>query len=209
MSAHTSVLGTFEPGDGWLFSASVGWKYLLLLGLALPPIFIFSWWATLAALVLVLAALLSSGLALRKVLSFGGYIWFFLALLTVYQLVGFRLEAAFVTPGNMLLAVLAARMLTLTTSTADLLDALTRGLRALRYLRINPDAVALMVALMLRSIPFLAGSIADARAAARARGRERNLALLLTPAVVGAVAYAQRTGEALHARGLPEGSDDG
>ena len=50
----------------------------------------------------------------------------------------------------------------------------------------------------------LAGSLEDARAAARARGKERNLALLLTPAVVNAVAYAQRTGEALHAWGLPE-----
>lgn len=204
MSAHTSILGVFEPGDGWLFRTSVGMKYLLLLALALPPIFLFNWLATLTALVLVLAVLLSSGLRLRKVFSFGSYVWFFLALLTLYQLIGFRLEAAFVTPGNMLLAILAARMLTLTTSTADLLDALTRGLQVLKYVRINPDAVALMVALMLRSIPFLAGSIEDARAAARARGKERNLALLLTPAVVNAVAYAQRTGEALHARGLPE-----
>ncbi|MDO5677471.1 MAG: CbiQ family ECF transporter T component [Propionibacteriaceae bacterium] len=204
MSAHTSILGVFEPGDGWLFKSSVGVKYLLLLALAVPPIFIFSWWATLAALILVLAALLSSGLGLRKIFSFGGYIWFFLGLLFVYQILGARLEPAFVTPGNMLLAILAARMLTLTTSTADLLDALTRGLQVLKYLRINPDAVALMVALMLRSIPFLAGSIEDARAAARARGKERNLALLLTPAVVNAVAYAQRTGEALHARGLPD-----
>ncbi|MCG6566208.1 CbiQ family ECF transporter T component [Tessaracoccus sp. ZS01] len=204
MNAHTSVLGIFEPGDGWLFRARVGTKYLLLLALAVPPIFIFQWWATAAGVVLVLAALLTAGLGLRKIFGFGWYIWFFLALLAAYQLVGLRWEPAFVTPGNMLLGVLAARMLTLTTSTADLLDALTRGLGVLRYVRINPDAVALMVALMLRSIPFLAGSIEDARAAARARGKERNLALLLTPAVVNAVSFAQRTGEALHARGLPE-----
>lgn len=206
MSAHTSILGVFEPGEGWLFRVPVGAKYALLLALAVPPIFLFTWWATLLGLVLVLAALLTSGLAPRRIFGFGAYIWVFLALLLAYQLLGGRLEAAFVTPGNMLLAVLAARMLTLTTSTADLLDALSRGLRPLRHLRINPEAVALMVALMIRSIPFLAGAIADARSAARARGRERNLALLLTPAVVNAVGYAQRTGEALHARGLP---DDG
>ena len=87
--------------------------------------------------------------------------------------------------------------------TPVLLDALTTGLRPLRLVRLNPDAAALAVALMIRSIPFLAGSVADARDAARARGVDRNPALLLTPAVVGAVAYAQRTGEALHARGLP------
>lgn len=204
MSAHTSVLGIFEPGAGWLFRSPVGLKYLILLVLALPPIFLFHWAATLAALILVLAALLTSGLGLRRSFGFGAYVWVFLALLALYQVIGAGPEAAFVTAGNMLAAVLAARMLTLTTSTADLLDALTRGLGVLRHVRINPGAVALMVALMLRSIPFLAGSIADARAAARARGRERNLTLLLTPAVVNAVAYAQRTGEALHARGLPE-----
>nr|WP_255436307.1 CbiQ family ECF transporter T component [Tessaracoccus sp. MC1756] len=182
----------------------VGAKYLILLALAVPPIFIFQWWATLAGLVLVLVILLTSALGLRRIFAFGWYIWFFLGLLAMYQVIGLRWEAAFVTAGNMLLAVLAARMLTLTTSTADLLDALSRGLRVLRHVRINPDAVALMVALMVRSIPFLAGSIEDARAAARARGKERNLALLLTPAVVNAVSYAQRTGEALQARGLPE-----
>lgn len=204
--AHTSILGVFEPGDGWLFKLPVGAKYVLLLTLAVPPIFLFRWWATLVPLILVLAALLTSGVGLRRIFTFGYYIWFFLGLLALYQLIGQRWEAAFVTAGNMLLAVLAARMLTLTTSTADLLDALSRGLRVLRHVGINPDAVALMVALMLRSIPFLAGSISDARSAARARGQERNLARLLTPAVVGAVAYAQRTGEALHARGLPEDS---
>lgn len=204
MSAHTSVLGLFEPGDGWLFRLPVGAKYLILLALAVPPIFLFTWWATLAGLLLTVVLLATSGVGVRRTFSFGRYIWFFVALLALYQLIGLRWEAAFVTPGNLLLAVLAARMLTLTTSTADLLDALTRGLRVLRHVRINPDAIALMVALMLRSIPFLAGSIEDARSAARARGRERNLALLLTPAVVGAVSYAQRTGEALHARGLPE-----
>ena len=66
------------------------------------------------------------------------------------------------------------------------------------------DRVHLTIALMIRSIPFLAGAVQDARDAARARGKDRNPALLLTPAVVGAVAYAERTGEALHARGLPE-----
>jgi biotin transport system permease protein len=118
--------------------------------------------------------------------------------------VSLRPEQAVVVPGNLLAAVLAARMLTLTTSTPDLMDALARGLAPLRWVRVNPQAVTLTIALMIRSIPFLAGAVQDARDAARARGKDRNPALLLTPAVVGAVAYAERTGEALHARGLPE-----
>ncbi|MEZ5086098.1 MAG: energy-coupling factor transporter transmembrane component T [Tessaracoccus sp.] len=91
----------------------------------------------------------------------------------------------------------------LTTSTPDLMDALARALAPLRVVGVNPRAVTLTIALMIRSIPFLAGAVQDARDAASARGLTRNPAVLLTPAVVGAVAYAQRTGEALEARGLP------
>ncbi len=203
-AAHTSLLGLYQPGDGWLFRLAVGRKYLLVLLIAVPPVIILNWWATALALALTLGALATSGVRLRRALDFGLYLWILLGLLAAYQLIATRLEAAFVTPGNALVAILAARMLTLTTSTADLLDALTRALQPLRYLRINPDSVSLLVALMLRSVPFLAGSVEDARLAARARGLERRLPVLLTPAIIGAVAYAQRTGEALQARGLPE-----
>ncbi|QXT61990.1 CbiQ family ECF transporter T component [Tessaracoccus palaemonis] len=203
MSAHTSLLGLYEPGDGWLFRLPVGWKYVLMLAVALVPMALWTWQATAAALVVAVASMLTSGIAWRRIFALGGYLWVLLGTLAAYQLISTRLVLAFVSPGTVLAAVLAARMLTLTTSTPVLLDALTTGLRPLRLVRLNPDAAALAVALMIRSIPFLAGSVADARDAARARGVDRNPALLLTPAVVGAVAYAQRTGEALHARGLP------
>ncbi|SHJ69566.1 biotin transport system permease protein [Tessaracoccus bendigoensis DSM 12906] len=203
MNARTTLFGTFEPGDGWLFRMPVGWKYALMLGIALPPLFIWEWWATLAALVLAVGALLSSGIGARRALALGWYLWALLAAMALYQAASTLFEAAFVSPGNVLAAVLASRMLTLTTSTPDLMDALSTALRPIRLVGGNPDSVSLVIALMLRSIPYLAGSLQDARDAARARGSERNPVLLLSPAVVGSVAYAQRTGEALHARGLP------
>ncbi len=204
MNAHTSLLGVYEPGDGWLFRLPIGAKYLLMLAVAVVPIVVGSWWATLLAIVVVTVLLLTSAIPPRRVFGIGLYLWVLLAVLAVYQLVSLRPEQAVVVPGNLLAAVLAARMLTLTTSTPDLMDALARALAPLRRVRVNPQAVTLTIALMIRSIPFLAGAVQDARDAARARGKDRNPALLLTPAVVGAVAYAERTGEALHARGLPE-----
>ena len=47
----------------------------------------------------------------------------------------------------------------------------------------------------------------EARDAARCRGLGGNPARLLTPVVLGAVAYAERTAEALQARGLGERPD--
>ena len=188
MNVHSSLLGLYEPGPGWLFRLPVGWKYLLVAVLTLPPIILGLWWLTAATIVAVLAILWSSGIGPIRALRIGWPLWVMLAAVLVYQAVSLNPTGAVVQPGNILLAVLAARILTLTTSTPVLMDALARALGPLRRLRLDPNQVALAIALMIRSIPDLLGSIP---------------AHLLTPVMLGAVAYAQRTGEALHARGLP------
>lgn len=204
MNVRTSLLGIYEPGDGWLFRLPVGWKYLLMLVVAVSPFVLWAWWATAASIIAAVLMMLTSGIRLRRILAIGTYLWVLMAVMAAYQLISALPVMAFVSPGSLLAAVLASRMLTLTTSTPALLDALAVGLGPLRWVRVNPEAVALTVALMMRSIPYLAGSVQEVRDAARARGHNRNPVLLLTPAVVSAVAYAQRTGEALHARGLPD-----
>ncbi len=203
-SSHPGVLGLHVPGDGWLFRSPVGVKYLLLLALVVPVLFFVAWSATLTALVAVLLLLATSGIPPTRALRLGWMMWLILGMLALFHLVTLDPVAAFVRPGNILVAILAARMLTLTTSTPDLLDALVWVLRPLRPLGVNPDQVALAVALMIRSIPYLLGSVDDARMAARARGLERNPARLLTPVMINAVAYAERSGEALVARGIGE-----
>ena len=203
MNAHASLLGLYEPGEGWLFRLGTGTKYLLFLAVSIPPLAAGSWWVTTLALAVVLVLLWTSGVTPLRALRIGWVLWILLIVMAAYHLISLNPAAAVVQSGNILVAVLAARMLTLTTSTPVLMDALARGLAPLRWVRIDPQQVALAVALMIRSVPYLIGSIEDARDAARARGRDRNPALLLTPVVVGAVAYAERTGEALHARGLP------
>lgn len=204
MSSHPGVLGIHVPGNGWLFRSPVGVKYLLLLALVIPVLFFVAWPATLAALAAVLLVLATSGISPTQALRVGWMMWLILGMLALFHLVTLDPIAAFVRPGNILVAILAARMLTLTTSTPDLLDAMVWVLRPLRPLGINPDQVALAVALMIRSIPYLLGSVDDARMAARARGLERNPARLLTPVMINAVAYAERSGEALVARGIGE-----
>ncbi len=204
MNPHAGVLGFHEPGDGWLFRIPVGVKYALLLGLVVPVLAFASWPVTLAALVVVLLLHRTSGIVLSRALRLGWMMWSILVALALFHLLTLAPQAAFVRPGNLLVAILAARMLTLTTGTPELLDAMVWVLRPLRPLGVNPDQVALAVALMIRSIPYLMGSVDDARMAARARGLERNPARLLTPVVIGAVAYAERSGEALMARGIGE-----
>lgn len=204
MNAHASLLGIHQPGDGWLFRLGVGWKYLLVLALTAPPVLASTWWATIAALGAVVVVASTSGIGPQRLLRLGWALWALLAVLAGFHLVTLHPAAAVTRPGTILVAVLAARLLTLTTSTPDLMHALATALGPLRWIRLDPDRAALAVALMVRSVPYLIGSVDDARDAARARGLGPNPVRLVTPVMLGAVGYAERTAEALQARGLGE-----
>lgn len=103
--------------------------------------------------------------------------------------------------------VLLAGLVTVTTPTDRMLDAVAGVVRPLRRLpglraHLHPDRVALTFTLALRSVDVLWDCAAQARDAARARGRGRDVRALVTPTVVRAVAHARATGDALAARGL-------
>ncbi len=84
-----------------------------------------------------------------------------------------------------------------------MLDAIIRGLGPFRRIGVNPERVALAFSLMIRADPRRSLEIAhETRAAAKARGLERNPRALLTPMVIRTVAHAYETGAALHARGI-------
>jgi len=103
--------------------------------------------------------------------------------------------------------VLLAGLVTVTTPTDRMLDTvagLVRPLRLVPALRrhLHPERVALTFTLALRSVDVLWDVASQARDAARARGRGRDVRALVTPTVVRAVAHARNTGDALAARGL-------
>jgi biotin transport system permease protein len=130
-----------------------------------------------------------------------------LGLLAAYQVFTGNPEAAFVLPGNIAVCVLAARLLTATTPGQELLDGLVHLVRPLQRVGADPERFALALAIMVRSIPYLVGSLSDLRDAAKARGLQRSPRAVVIPVVVNAVAYAHATGQALAARGLGEHED--
>jgi biotin transport system permease protein len=103
-------------------------------------------------------------------------------------------------------AYLAAGVLTATTPVTDLLDGVVRAARPLRRV-VDPEVVALTLGVVMRSVPWVAGSFSAVRAAALARGLERSPRAVVVPTVLHVVAYARSTGEALAARGLTDPDD--
>lgn len=199
-----NLFGLYVPGDSWLHRLSTGWKYLLLLVLTIPLLALAQAPFSLAAVVLAAVLLLTAGLHPSQALRLPFGFWLVAAMLAVYQLVTAGVEPAVVVVANLVTAVYASRVLTLTTPGTVLIDALVSGLGWLRWFKVDPELVGLAIAVMLRSVPVLLDSFTQVRQAAQARGRERNLFAQVTPVVVRAVGHAQATGAALAARGLAE-----
>lgn len=110
-------------------------------------------------------------------------------------------EVAVVNTSRVVILMLLAALLTLTTPVGALLDTLHRVLRPLRPLGVNPDAVALTLLLALTLVPFVADVIVQVRMAHAARGVRMGRHALL-PVVVRVLRHADDVGDALSARGL-------
>ena len=199
-----NLFGLYVPGGTWLHRLGVGWKYLFLLALTVPVLLLALPWPSLAALVVSGLLLASTRVGARLAFALPWALWILLAVLAGYQLAIGRPDLAVVVAANLITAIYASRLLTLTTPGPVLIDAFVAALRPFRRLGVNPERVGLAIAIMVRSVPMLLDTVAQVRQAARARGRDRNLFALVTPVVVRAVGQAQATGAALAARGLGE-----
>jgi biotin transport system permease protein len=207
LSGHGFLLANYVPGTSVIHRAPLWLKFLLVLGCGMASFLVADWEVAAAALALMCAMFLLSGAgfarlvrAVRPVLpvllAIGLFQWWQLGGPTAARIVL-----------NVLVCVVAASILTATTPVQALLDGVASLARPFRRLGADPERFALTIAIMLRSIPFIAGAYADVRDSARARGLERNPRALVLPVFITTVAFARQTGEALAARGLGEAED--
>jgi len=96
--------------------------------------------------------------------------------------------------------LLAARLLSATTTATELLDATTTALRPFERLGINAEAVALAFSLAFRFIPLLAEAVEEIRDAQRARGLDRSPIALLSPLLARVMAIGDAVADAIDAR---------
>jgi biotin transport system permease protein len=198
------VIGVYRPGTSWLHRAPPASKLLALAALAGVLVSLRSPRAVLAGAVVVVLVVATSGLGTGAAFSQVWPLRWVVVVLVPFQWWAAGWRAAVVVVGTMLLTVAAAGLVTLTTRVADMLDALTVLLRPLRHAGVDADRIALVLALAIRAVPVLAGIASEVGDARRARGLERSPRALLVPLVVRTVRHADRTGEALAARGVDD-----
>ena len=124
MRPTDALLGSYRPGTSPWHRVGVGWKYVAVLVLTLPALFVQEPWVTASALALTVGCLLLTGLPARVTLALSWGLLVLLAVLAAFQVLIGQPALAFVVPGNVLLAVLAARLIIVTTRPAVLIDAL-------------------------------------------------------------------------------------
>ena len=198
------LLGAHLPGDSPVHRAPAGLKLgllgagLLLLALLPGPV------PVLLAAVVVLGLAALARIGPRPLAAQVRPLLWLLVPLTALQLWLSGPARALAVAGGLVVAVAAAGLVTLTTRTDELLDALVTGLRPLRRAGVDPERVALVLALAVRSVPVLVGIAGEVQQARAARGAERSVRAFAVPFVIRSLRHADRLGEALEARGVDD-----
>ena len=207
MRGHGFLLANYVPGTSFLHRAPLAVKFLLVVTSGLASFVIVDWRLSAAVLAALCGLFLAAGAGVKRL--WGAVRPLVPVLLVVGIFQGWQLGAP---TGarivlNILVCIVAASLLTATTPIQRLLDGVVRAARPFTRFGADPERFALTIGIMLRSIPFIAGTFADVRDSAKARGLERNPRALVLPVLITSVAYARQTGEALAARGLGEAED--
>ncbi len=196
--------GAFRPGASLLHRARPGAKLAGLTVLTTVVVVLRSPQAVAVAAVVVVALYGLARWSPLVVLEQVRPLWWLVLLLVPFQLLTAGWRAAVVVVGTLVVAVAAACLVTLTTRVSDLLDTLVTLLRPLRLVGVDPERAGLALALAVRAVPVVGALAHEVRDARRARGLERSVRALAVPLVVRSVRHAQRTGEALVARGVDD-----
>lgn len=201
MSRRQGLFQTHVPGTSPVHRAPFPLKFLFVLMVAATTFLVADWTQSVVVLAVVLLVHVVSGVGWRPLARSLRPLLPLLVVLAAFQWWSRDLAYAARVVLGILASFMAAGIVTATTPMERILDAVVVGARPLRRW-VDPETVGLTVAVMLRSIPWIAGAFGDVREAARARGLERSPRALLLPVVVHTVAYARATGDALVARGL-------
>lgn len=198
------MIGLYHPGESPLHRAGAGAKLVTLLVGTTALVVVRSPAAVGVAALAVLAAMIVAAVPVALAWQQLRPLRWFVLVLVPFQWWSGGWRSVVVVVGTLVVTVLAAAVVTLTTRVTAMVDAIERAAGPLRRMGVDPERIALVLALTIRAVPVLAAHLGEVRDARRARGLERSPRALLVPLVVRTVRHADRLGEALVARGIDD-----
>ena len=199
-----SVIAEYSPGTSLVHRAPGGVKLAMLAAIGVVLVVLRGWWPPLAALAAVICCYALARLPAHTVLSQMRQLLWVVLILGVAQLILSGWQAATAVVGTLLTLVLAAGLVSLTTTMTELTDILLRLLHPLHRIGVPTERLALLISLSVRSVSVIAALAAEVRDAQRARGLQASPRAFAVPLLVRSLRHAQALGEALLARGLDD-----
>ncbi len=198
-----TTLTTYHPANSWLHRARPGVK-LLALVLAVTGILLSGTVALVVAELVVTAALYPLARVPSRLLwTHARPLLPFLVLIIGYQSFAAGWRTAVVVGGQLLVAVLLASLVTVTTRVSDMLALFERLARPLERVGVSARRIALVLALTIRCVPMVAAAWTASTDAYRARGLRRGGAWrVAVPVIVRLLRAADALGDAITARGI-------
>lgn len=196
------MAGLYQPGSTVLHRLPIGAKVLGLAVLSLAIVLVRDVRSAPVFLTVTLLLALVARVPMRSLWRAARGVLLIAVVAGAFQWWWYGAPKAVETFVDLISLALAALSLTATTTVNEMVDALARWARPLRYVGVAPDRVALTVALTIGALPDTIAIARETRDAARARGVDRNPRAYLSPFVIRVVARAHESGDALHARGI-------
>lgn len=202
------MIAGYMEGTGPLHALPAGAKLIGLAALSILILPVTSPLLLAALLVPVLAAYAALGRpGLARLRRWTALVPLLAMLAVVQALVASPGDAALIVL-RIVLMVLLADLVTLSTRLQDMLDAIGTALSPLRGLGVDTRKLALAVALVLRFVPVLLANWQARAEAWRARSPRRPRLVLVGVFFVGALKMADQVAEALDARGFAARADE-
>ncbi len=199
-----TALATFVERNSPVHRLPAGAKLAALVAAAALSVLLRHWWQVLVLLALVAGLYAAAAIPWRTaVAQLRPVLWLVVAI-GAFQVIVAGWEPAVLVCGGIVTLVALAALVSLTTRTDALVDALVRASQPLRHFGIEPERVGLLVSLGIRSVPIITGLARQVRDAQLARGAGTHPVAFLTPLVVRSLRHADRVAEALAARGLDD-----
>lgn len=196
------ALGVYRPGASVIHRLSAGVKLIALFVLALaasvpPP----SAWLLGSLTAIVIALYLVAGLGFRELWRQVLMIRWLILLVAITGLLFLPLDVALANATRMVLVIVLAGLVTLTTRTSALLEAFEVAFSPLRVFGVNPQRISLVLALSIRTVPVIAGFGQQLRDAQRSRGGRLSIRAFVVPLLVLSLRHSDDLADALVARG--------
>ncbi len=199
-----NATGLYVPGTSVVHRLPAGAKLLGMLAAGASSLLLHRPWQVTLALVLVAAGYRVAGLTWRTLLQQVRPLFWMLLVIAGLHVVLSGWERAVVVVGIIVALVLLAALVTLTTRTTAMVDAIVRGAGPLRRVGVDPERVGLLLALSIRSVPVVMGLADEVRQAQLARGLTASPRAFAVPLIVRSLRHAEGLAAALVARGIED-----